>query len=60
MKKFECYHNKFGGIQCHKKAVWKGLNADDYTDKWTWCDEHSPPPEYREPIKAEEEDDSHQ
>lgn len=52
MKYFECYHNKYGDAsQCPRVAHWRSKGAGNFTDGWTWCDEHvTAATDYREPI----------
>ena len=44
----ECYHNKFNPSkpQCRNEAIWQGANTGNWTDLWTWCNDHAPQPKY--------------
>ena len=52
-KYFECFHNKYSdkNQQCGALARWRSICAGNFTDGWTWCDEHvTPAKDFREPI----------
>lgn len=48
----ECYQNKYGDKpQCGAVARWRGKGAGNFTDGWTWCDDHvTAASDFREPI----------
>ena len=49
--RLECCSNKFNldpsRPQCPRPAVWRGAGTGNFTDTWTWCDEHAPDPRWR-------------
>lgn len=50
-----CYYNRFHGTPCGKPATWYSNVASNFTDDWTWCDEHIglvSPPETKRRIEA--------
>ena len=46
----KCYFQIYSERHCKAPAVYKqkGLGAIDY---WTWCEEHAPDPDWREPLE---------
>jgi hypothetical protein len=48
--KMECYYNKFSDNQCQNQAKWIGCNTGNFTDSWTWCDEHKPQDGFCKPL----------
>lgn len=40
----KCYRDKFHPTRtrCARPATWRSSGTGNFTDSWTWCDEHAP------------------